>query len=129
HCKVVVVKVLDQLARYVQANCKDNLPIFLSSGLKAQSSTKTQAATASDSIRYVQAGPNSGQAQVKLVRDSNAGAYEVRLAPVPAAGIPTAWTIQPIVNVRSATVVSGLTPGTAYAFQARALTPSGYTDW
>ena len=129
HCKEVVVKVLDQLAKYVQANCKDEMTIFLSTGFKAQSSTKTAAATASDSIRYVKPGPNSGQAEVKLVTVRNAGSYEVRWAPVPAGGVPTAWTTQPSTNVRSATVVNGLTPGTTYAFQARAVIQSGYTDW
>jgi hypothetical protein len=77
HCKEVVVKILDQLAKYVQANCKDDMTIFLSSGLKAQSSTRTAAATASDSIRYVKPGPTSGQAEVKLVTVRNAGSYEV----------------------------------------------------
>ena len=67
HQTEVVVRLLDQLAKYVQANCKDDMTIFLSSGFKAQSSTKTTAATASASIRYVKVGPNSGQAQVKLV--------------------------------------------------------------
>ena len=127
HCKEVVVKILDQLAKYVQASCKDDMAIFLSSGFKAQSSTKTAAATASDSIRYIKPGPNSGQAQIKLVTVPIAGSYEVRWAPVPAGGVPTAWTTQPILNVRSATVVSGLTPGADYAFQARAIIASGYT--
>src|SRR3954469_13046978 len=49
-CQEVVVKILDQLAKYVQANCKDDMAIFLSSGFKPQSSTKTAVATASDSI-------------------------------------------------------------------------------
>src|SRR5438309_8845345 len=35
HCKAVVVKILDQLAKYVQSNCKDDMTIFLSSGFKA----------------------------------------------------------------------------------------------
>ena len=129
HCKEVVVKILDQLAKYVQSNCKDDMTIFLSSGFKAQSSTKTTAATASDSIRYVKPGPHSGQAQIRLVNVPIAGSYEVRWAPVPAGGVPEAWTSQPILNLRSATVVSGLTPGANYAFQARAIIPSGYTDW
>jgi hypothetical protein len=129
HCKEVVVKLLDQLAKYVQANCKDDMTIFLSSGFKAQSSTRTTAATASESIRSVKVGPNSGQAQVKLVAVPGAGSYELRWAPVPAGGVPSQWTIQPITNVRSATVVTGLTPGTTYAFQARAVIQSAYTDW
>src|SRR5215831_5983721 len=53
HCKEVVVKILNQLAVYVQANCKDDMTIFLSSGFKAQSSTKTIAATLSEAIRSV----------------------------------------------------------------------------
>jgi hypothetical protein len=63
HQKEVVVKLLDQLAKYVQANCKDDMTIFLSSGFKAQSFTKTTAATVSESIRYVKLGPGSGQAR------------------------------------------------------------------
>jgi hypothetical protein len=129
HCKEVVVKILDQLAKYVQANCKDDMTIFLSSGFKAQSSTKTVAPTLSESIRSVQLGPNSGQVQVRLVAVQGAGSYELRWAPVPAGGVPTAWTTQSTLNLRLAMVVSGLTPGTTYAFQARALTQSGYADW
>jgi len=129
HDKEVVVKLLDQLAKYVQSNCKDDMTIFLSSGFKAQSSTKVTAATASESVRYVKVGPSSGQAQVKLVSVPGAGSYELRWAPVPAGGVPTTWTTQPITSLRSATVISGLTPGTTYAFQGRAVIQSAYTDW
>jgi hypothetical protein len=129
HCKEVVVRLLDQLASYVQAICNNNMAIFLSSGFKAKSSTKILAPTASDSIRSVKVGPNSGQIQVKLVAVLGAGSYQLRWAPVPAGGVPSEWTAQPIMNVKSATVVTGLTPGTTYTFQARALTQSGYTDW
>jgi len=127
HCKEVVVKILDQLAKYVQSNCKDDMTIFLSSGFKVQSSTKTAPAPASDSIRFVKPGPISGQAQIKLVAVAKAGSYEVRWAPVPAGGVPSEWSTQPSTNVRFA--VSGLTPGTTYAFQARALIQFGYTEW
>ena len=64
-----------------------------------------------------------------MVSDPDAGLFEIRYAPVPAGGVPTAWTTQQTMNVRSATVVSGLTPGTMYAFQARRYTSAGYTDW
>jgi len=67
--------------------------------------------------------------RVKLVAVSGAGSYELRWAPVPAGGVPIAWVSQPITNVRNGTIVSNLTPGTTYAFQARAIVNSAYTDW
>ncbi|HEY2379994.1 MAG TPA: fibronectin type III domain-containing protein [Terriglobia bacterium] len=129
HAKEVVVKLLDQLAKYVQGNCQDDVTILLSSGFKAQSSTKTAAATACGSIRYFKPGPSSGQAQGRLVAVPGAGSYELRWAPVPAGGVPGAWISQPVMNLRSVTVISGLTPGATYAFQARAVVQSAYTDW
>ena len=36
---------------------------------------------------------------------------------------------QSISNLRSATIISGLTPGMTYVFQARAVVQSAYTDW
>jgi len=129
HQKEVVVKLLNQLAKYVEANCKDDMTIFLSSGFKAASSTKTKPPTASEKIRSIQPGEQSGQARVKLVKIPGAGSYELRWAAVPPGGVPSSWTTQPITSVRSATVVTGLTPGTTYAFQARAIIQSAYTDW
>jgi hypothetical protein len=108
---------------------------FIASVLGTRRATISVAAAAlqssdlSESIRSVKVGPNSGQAQVKLVAIPGAGSYELRWAPVPAGGVPSQWTIQPITNVRSAKVVTGLTPGTTYVFQARAVIQSAYTDW
>src|SRR6202521_852423 len=121
HQKEVVVKLLGQLAKYVEANCKDDMTIFLSSGFKAASTTKTAAVPLSEKIRSIQLGPKSGEMTVRLVSDPGAGSYELRWAPVPAGGVPIAWVSQPINKVRSATIISGLTPGTVYAFQARAV--------
>ena len=41
----------------------------------------------------------------------------------------SAWISQPVVGIRSPTTISGLTPGVVYAFQARAVTKTGFTDW
>ena len=49
--------------------------------------------------------------RVRLVSYPGASSYELRWAPVPAGGVPSAWISQPITNVRSATTISGLTPG------------------
>jgi hypothetical protein len=129
HQKEVVVKILELLAKYVEANCKEDMTIFLSSGFTAVSTTKTAAPPLSEKIRSVDLGPKSGEMTVRLVSYPGAGSYELRWAPVPAGGVPTAWITQPITNVRSSTIISGLTPGTVYAFQARAVVKSAYTDF
>jgi hypothetical protein len=36
---------------------------------------------------------------------------------------------QPVTNIKTATTISGLTPAMTYAFQARAVTDTGYSDW
>lgn len=60
----------------------------------------------------------------------DAASYEVRCAPVPQGGTPDAWIITPVAKVKSPMTITGLTPGTLYAFQARALLKtSRYTDW
>jgi Fibronectin type III domain len=127
--KEVVVKLLTQLAHHVEANCKDDMTIFLSSGFTAASSSKTKTPPVSDSIRSIDPGPNSGQMQIVLMKYPGAVSYEVRWSPVPAGGVPNAWTNQPIANLRPASTISGLTPATTYVFQARAVTKAGYSDW
>src|SRR5437868_2564018 len=58
--KDVVVKLLVQLGKYVEANCKDDMTTFLSSGFTAASSTKTATPPLSESVKKIEAGPNSG---------------------------------------------------------------------
>jgi hypothetical protein len=43
--------------------------------------------------------------------------------------MPTAWTTLPLANVRAPATISGLTPGTTYLIQARAVTKASYTDY
>ena len=125
----VVVKLLVQLAHYVEANCHGDMTIFLSSGFTARSASITAAPPVSESIRKIVQGPNSGQMQISPVKDPDAVSYEVQWAPVSADGVVGAWNSQPIAQVRSATVISGLTPATTYVFKVRAVTKAGYTDW
>src|SRR5437867_9062892 len=49
--------------------------------------------------------------------------------PVGPGGTPENWTERPVGRAKQAALVTGLTPGTAYAFQVRAVTDAGYTDW
>ena len=128
--KEVVVKLLMQLVHYVEANCKDDVTIFLSSGFTLVSSTKTKTPPASESIRKVEPAAVSGQMEIVLMKDTDAFSYEARWAPVPpGGGAPATWSNRPIAKIRPSSIISGLTPGTTYVFQVRAVTSAGYSDW
>src|SRR5437899_2098209 len=129
HQKEVVVKLLVQLAHYVEANCKDDITIFLSSGFTPAASTKNTTPPVSESIRKIEPGPNSGQMLVTLMKFPGAASYLVQWAPVGSEGAPGSWTTKPAAAVRPPVLISGLTPGTTYVFQARAVTKTGYSDW
>jgi hypothetical protein len=129
HQKEVVLKLLVQLAHYAEANCKDNMAIFLSTGFTPAASTNKTTPPVSESIRKVEPGTNSGEMQVTLVKYPGAASYQVQWAPVVAGGVPGSWTSKPSAAVRPPVHISGLTPGTTYVFQARALTKTGYSDW
>jgi hypothetical protein len=130
HQKEVVVKFLVQLAHWAEANCKEDMTTFLSSGFQAAASTKSTTAPVSESIRKIVQGTNSGQLVVTLMRYLGAASYELRWAPVPAGGgVPSTWTSMPLTTVKTPVTISGLTPATAYAFQARAVTKDGYSDY
>ena len=129
HLKEVVIKSLGQLGHYVEANCKDDMPAFLKSGFQPISTTRTPAAPLSESFRKIAPGRNSGQMEVTLVSQQDALSYQLRWAPVGPGGTPENWTERPVGRAKQAALVTGLTPGTAYAFQVRAVTDAGYTDW
>ena len=93
------------------------------------SPAKGAAQPLSQSIRKIDPGPNSGQLQVTIMAAPGALSYELRWAAIGNGGTPGDWTNQPAGKTRPAKSVAGLTPGTTYAFQVRALTNSGYSDW
>ena len=122
-------RMLRQLAHYVEASCNDNMTTFLSSGFQPAAKARSRSQPVSESIRKIELGPTSGQVTVALVPVPGAVSYELRWAQVASGGTPGDWSNQPIARVRPPSPVSNLTPGAAYVFQARALTPSGLTSW
>ena len=65
--------------------------------------------------------------QIKAV--AKARSYELRFAVAGSGGTPGAWTTELVTKVKPPVTVNGLTPGTIYAFQVRALGKLGYTNW
>jgi hypothetical protein len=125
----VVIKLVTLLGHYVESACDDDLATFNSSGLTAASSTKTPPQPLTQSvIKYVDRGANTGQIVVKPDTQKGAVSYEVRYATVPAAGATPTWASIVQTSPKGFTV-TGLTAGTAYEFQVRALGRLGYADW
>ena len=129
HLSAGLVKMLRQLAHYVEANCNDDLNTFVSSGFQAAPATRTPFKPLSQFFRRIDPGPNSGQLLVTIAAVANASSYELRWAAAGTGGTPGVWTVQPLTKARPAVTVSGLTPGATYVFQVRSLTESGYSDW
>ena len=125
----VVVRMLHKLAHYVEANCKDDMATFMKSGFEPASTVKGVSQSLSKFIRKITHGHNSGEFHVTLAAVPGASSYEIRRAPVGADGTIGTWTTQSISNTRPPATITGLTPGTTYAFQVRSLVDSKFSDW
>jgi hypothetical protein len=125
-----LIKKLRKLGRYVEIMCNDDMKTFLSSGFEPGPAAHTAPASLTDSIRSIKAGPNAGQFLVAIAHVPGAHAYEVRWGVSGAGGaLPTAWTSQPAPKTKPPVLITGLTAGTNYVIQVRALLKAGYTDW
>jgi hypothetical protein len=125
--KEAVIASLRQLGHYVEVACNGNITIFLKSGFQPATLVRTPKLPASDRFRKIVTGKKAGQAEVTLVAQSEAFAYQLQYAAEGQGGVLGPWVEQPIAKTKPA--VSGLIPGTTYVFQVRAQTSSGYTDW
>ena len=127
----VVVKMLRQLGHWVEGNCNDDPAILQSSGFQqrvtAARNNPPQSLDRPPSFK-VDSGKNSGQVVLRGKPVPKAVSYKARYAPIGSDGKPGTWTELPVTGTRSITV-TGLTPGTSYAFQMCALGRAGYTDW
>jgi len=124
-----VIKMYRQLGTYVEANCKEDMAIFTSSGFQPAVNTRAAAQPLTKPvIKRVEQGANSGQLLVRVAAVDKAKSYELRYAPV-ANGVTGAWIHVPVPTVKQGVSVTGLTPGTIYSFEVRALGALGYTDW
>jgi hypothetical protein len=123
----VVIHAMQQIAKYVELHCQNDMGIFLSSGLKPASSSKAPQPLDQPTVRKVDHGI-AGQLLVR-VKPVGASSYELRWGVSVNGASPTSWASTGFTNTRSPIAVNNLTPGTTYAFQVRALGPLGYTEY
>ena len=123
-----LIALLRQLALYVQANCNDDMATLLSSGFLAANTSRAQQPLPKPVISSIKQG-NSGQLIIKVKAIRNARSYDIRYAPVGTTTPPASWPMQQGLTDSRSMPVSGLTVGTTYTFQVRALGSTGYTDF
>jgi hypothetical protein len=123
-------KMYVELAHHVEANCNDDMQTFLLSGFQPKSSTKTPSQPPDvPSFSSVTPGPGTGEMKAKVKKEPRAVSYVMRRGQVPPGGGPPAtWTEQVLPNSKLV-IIGGLTPGTMYSFQVKAVGSAGTTDW
>ena len=121
---------LSLLAAYVLKVADDDPTIVTASGFVPAPAPKHSAPqpVAQPTVASVDQG-HSGQLLISVTPVPKAHGYDVRHAPL-ANGVPAAnWTTVTVTTAKTPIPIDGLTPGTIYAFQVRALGKLGYTDW
>ena len=127
--RMALIRLLRQLAHFVEIACKDDMATFMTSGFKPASYARTAPQPLPPaSILSVDQG-NTGQLLVSVNPLPKARLFEVRSAPVGTGGTPSTWTTVAIPNAIKPAVLNNLTPGTTYMIQVRAYGLLGYTDW
>lgn len=128
--RATVIAMLRMLGRYVEVQSQDEMTIFQTSGFQAASTTRVSAQPLSEKIRKIVHGSNAGQVVIWVLSVRSALSYQIRYAPSVNGAVPAAWSEQVVTEVKTPVVLTGLTTGTTYAFQARAaLKGNTYTDW
>ena len=126
---VAVIRMIKQLATYVEVTSKEDMNVFLSSGFQPRSSARTAAQPLDQPtvLSIEQGAPGELVISIKPVR--KAKSYELRYGVQGAGGAaPAAWSMLTRPNARPVSV-TGLAPGTTYAFQVRAYGQLGYTEY
>ena len=119
-----VLGLLRQLASYVHINCNNDMAILLSSGFQAMSTNRSQTPLEQPQGLVIKNGP-TGQLVASVQPVKNTRIYEGRVKGPGGDWLPSVFSS----DSRHITF-EGLTPGTNYTVQVRALGGStGQSDW
>ena len=121
---------LRKLAHYVQANCNDDVQLVLKSGFQAKTiPVRSQTQLDKAKILSVDNG-HTKQLVVTVQKVPRAKLYEVQAAAVGANNTVGLFQTAGVFTKSRSMAITGLTPGTIYAIQVRALGGStGSGDW
>jgi hypothetical protein len=126
---VAVIRMIKQLATYVEVTSKEDMNVFLSSGFQPRSSARTAAQPLDRPVILGIEQGAPGELVVSIKSLGRVRPYELRYGVQGAGGAdPAVWSMLTRPNARPISV-SGLTAGTTYAFQVRAYGPLGYTEY
>ena len=127
--QAALIELLRSLRHYVDDRCGNDLSVLLSSGFQAAVTTRVRSPLANPSIVGVSFG-NSTELVLKVTPIAHAKCYEVRSATIGAGNAPGSWQPAGLFTNSRSMKIEGLTPGTTYTFQVRAIGGStGYSDW
>ena len=115
---------LRALASYVQINCNNDLATLLSSGFQAASTNRTQSPLDQPTSLVIVNG-TTGQLVASVAPVKNTSLYEGRIKGPTGDWLPSVFT-----GDSQHIIFNGLTPGTNYTVEVRALGGStGQSDW
>jgi hypothetical protein len=124
NARQALLGMLRQLASYVQVNCNNDMATLLSSGFQAMSTNRAQSPLDKPTSLDVQNG-TTGQLIGSVTPVKNTSLYEGRIKGPTGDWLPSVFT-----GDSQHIIFDGLTPGTTYTVQVRALGGStGQSDW
>ena len=127
--RMALIALLRELAAYVQKESGNDMARLLSSGFNAVSMNRAQSPLDTPLIKEITNGI-SGQLAMKVKPVKNAKSYEVRIAVVAPGGTIGPWEAAGGFASSRHMILEGLTPGTTYMVEVRALGGStGYSGW
>jgi hypothetical protein len=104
-----VVRYMRQLATYVEVKSDGDMATFISSGFRPKIKGASRPVSTDPFIRKIVRGPKSGILSVYIKASSVASSYFLRYSVLD--GYATGpWTEGPVTKVKSAVVISGLSP-------------------
>ena len=123
-----VITALKHLAAYVQANCDGDPSDSGFESYDTQTPRKSAQLVTTPTFRRIYHGVNSGEIMLLINAIPYARGYEVQYAAIQD-GLAGPWTVVDVMSVKSAFMISGLTPTCRYAFQVRAIGAVNRSDW